>query len=127
MRNLKVRFLANKDRENPAPTPVAIDSKQLRELTSRLDAVVRLLALNLPADMKQETKVRLLSDSGFQPKDIAKILDTTPNAVSVALSKMRRRERTEQETTEGDVAAQKETGPPQEPVKEPQGESGPQP
>ena len=118
--------MANKDRETPAPTPVAIDNKQLKELTNRLDAVVRLLALNLPADMKQETKVRLLSDSGLQPKDIAKILDTTPNAVSVALSKMRRRERTEQETAEGDVAAQKETGSPQEPVRQPQGESGPQ-
>ena len=76
--------MANKDRETPAPTPVAIDNRQLKELTSRLDAVVRLLALSLPADVKQETKMRLLSDSGFQPKEIAKILDTTPNAVSVA-------------------------------------------
>lgn len=117
--------MANRHREVPAPTPVAIDSRQMKELTGRLDAVVRLLALNLPTDLKQETKVRLLSDSGFQPKDIAKILGTSPNAVSVALSKMRKRDRAEQQTTEGDTALKNETEPQQEPAEMSGGNSRP--
>ncbi len=109
-----MRPLASRHSETPDPTLVAIDGRQMRELTGRLDAIVRLLAINLPTDMKQETKARLLSDSGFQPKEIARVLGTTPNAVSVALSKMRKRDRAEQTAAEGGAAPQNEAQSPQE-------------
>ena len=69
---------------------VSIDSSQLRELTARMDAIIKILALTLPKELTQADKIVLLSDAGFQPKEIASILGTTPNTVSVTLSKMKR-------------------------------------
>ena len=69
---------------------VSIDSSQLRELTARMDAIIKILALTLPKELTQADKIVLLSDAGFPPKEIAGILGTTPNTVSVTLSKMKR-------------------------------------
>ncbi len=74
----------------PSGQTVNIDSSQLRELTARMDAIIKMLALTLPKELTQADKIVLLSDAGFQPKDIAGILGTTPNTVSVTLSKMKR-------------------------------------
>lgn len=49
-----------------------------------------MLSLSLPKDLKQKDKIRLLSKSGFKPKEIADILGTTPLTVSVTLSKIRK-------------------------------------
>jgi len=69
---------------------VTIDSSQLRELTARMDAIIKMLALTLPKELTQADKIVLLSDAGFQPREIASILGTTANTVSVTLSKMKR-------------------------------------
>ncbi len=69
---------------------VSIDGSQLRELTARMDAIIKILALTLPKDLNQSNKIELLSEAGFQPKEIASILGTTANTVSVTLSKMKR-------------------------------------
>ncbi len=69
---------------------VSIDSAQLRELTTRMDAIIKMLALSLPKGLTQAEKVVLLSDAGFQPRDIASILGTTSNTVSVTLIKIKR-------------------------------------
>jgi len=55
-----------------------------------MDAIIKILALTLPKELTQADKIVLLSDAGFQPKEIAGILGTTPNTVSVTLSKMKR-------------------------------------
>jgi transcriptional regulator len=39
---------------------------------------------------KQKEQVAVLSDAGFKPKDIADILRTTSNSVSVALTAIRK-------------------------------------
>jgi DNA-binding CsgD family transcriptional regulator len=69
---------------------VSIESSQLRELTARMDAILKILALTLPKELRQSDKIVLLSDAGFQPKEIAGILGTTANTVSVTLSKIKR-------------------------------------
>jgi DNA-binding CsgD family transcriptional regulator len=69
---------------------VSLESSQLKELTARMDAIITILALTLPKDLTQGDKIVLLSDAGFQPKEIANILGTTANTVSVTLSKMKR-------------------------------------
>lgn len=61
------------------------------EVSSKLDTLIRLSALNVVKGMEtQKEKIVILSDAGFQPKDIAEILQTTSNTVSVALNAIRK-------------------------------------
>lgn len=69
---------------------VTIKRNQIKDITDRLDAVIRLIALLLPKEIKQNDKITILYDLGFQPKEIASILGTTPNTVRVTLVKIRR-------------------------------------
>lgn len=57
---------------------------------SRLDTLVRLVAAAICAGRPQKDSVRILAGAGLQPKDIADLLGTTPNTVSVALYEMRK-------------------------------------
>jgi CHAD domain-containing protein len=64
---------------------------QLKEIAVKLDKVVNLLALNLVKDMKsQKVQIGFLSDAGFQPKEIADVLSTSSNNVSVTLHSIRK-------------------------------------
>jgi len=73
---------------------------QLSEISGKLDVLIRLSALGLVKGIKtQKEQIALLSDAGFQPKQIAGILGTTSNTVSVALSAIRK-ERAEKERKE---------------------------
>jgi|GEM_PF-634294 len=74
---------------------------QLSEISGKLDTLIRLSALSLVKGIKtQKDQIALLSDAGFQPKEIADILGTTSNTVSVTLSAIRK-ERAEKERKEG--------------------------
>jgi len=59
-------------------------------ITRRLDTLIRLVATGICADRPQKEKIAILSSAGLSPKEIADIIGTTPNTVSVALSSMRR-------------------------------------
>ncbi len=63
----------------------------ISRLETKLDILIRLSALALIADVPalKERAVRL-SKAGLAPKEIAAICDSTPNAVSVALSTAKR-------------------------------------
>ncbi len=63
---------------------------QLKAIEQKLDVLIRLLATNLTADKSRGEQIVLLNKANFQPKEIAGLLGTTPNAVRVSLSKMRR-------------------------------------
>lgn len=67
-----------------------MNSEDLVEINTKLDFIIRLLALDLVADKKQDDQIRLLSAAGFQPKDIARLIGTTPNTVRVRLSNLRK-------------------------------------
>jgi len=78
-----------------------MDEKQFKEITSKMDLVVRLLALNIVKDLKvQKDKIIALSSFGFGPSEIAKLLGTTSNTVNVALSEMRKMAKKEKHTAE---------------------------
>jgi len=66
----------------------------LKEISSKLDLICRLLALNLVKDMKvQKKQIITLHSFGFGPSEIADILDTTPNVVYVTLSQAMKKKR----------------------------------
>jgi predicted transcriptional regulator len=48
------------------------------------------LALLLVRERKQTDQIAILHRAGFQPMEIAKLLGTTPNSVSVQLSAQKR-------------------------------------
>lgn len=73
---------------------------QLVEISKKLDTLIHLFALNLVRDIKtQKKQIAILADSGFQPREVADILGTTSNAVSVTLHAIRK-ERREKKTEE---------------------------
>ena len=77
-----------------------MDEKQFKEITDKMDLIVRLLALNIVKDLKvQRDKIITLSSFGFGPSEIAKLLGTTPNTVSVALSEMKKKVTKEEKPT----------------------------
>lgn len=59
-------------------------------LVSKMDQVLRLLAVMATKDMKQREQIALLDRAGFPPKDIAMFLGTTGNNVRVALTGLRK-------------------------------------
>jgi hypothetical protein len=97
-----------------------LDEKQFKEkIISKMDLIVRLLALNIVKDLNvQKDKIITPSSFGFGPSDIAGLLGTTPNTVSVALSEMKKKTKKEQRaltTTQAESkpnldARQQETG-----------------
>jgi len=62
----------------------------LLNIDKKLGAITRLLAMSLPNTINQDQKIMILSEMSLQPKDIAAILGTTSNTVSVELSKMKK-------------------------------------
>lgn len=67
-----------------------IEPKQLKQLTNRLDALIRMTVLGLPDTVTDDTKVKILSDMGFQPNEIAPMVGSTANAVRVRLHRLRK-------------------------------------
>jgi len=61
------------------------------EILQELRRISKLLALTVTRDMKQREKIELLSGIGFQPKEIADLIGTTPNTVSVILAGIRKK------------------------------------
>jgi hypothetical protein len=57
---------------------------------AKLDNVLRVLTLGVTKGMKQGEQIILLNRAGFPPKQIADLLGTTGNTVSVALSNLRK-------------------------------------
>jgi transcriptional regulator len=63
----------------------------MQELLAKLDAIIRLLVIDIAEGKDQTEQIRLLSLAGFQPKKIAEMLGTTANNVSVRLSSLRKK------------------------------------
>lgn len=60
------------------------------ETIKHLKGIVRLLTILVTKDMTRREQIQLLSSVGYAPKDIAELIGTTPNTVSVTLSALRR-------------------------------------
>jgi DNA-directed RNA polymerase specialized sigma24 family protein len=57
---------------------------------SDLACSLRLVGLVMLENLPLKRQVWLMSKAGFQPTEIAELLDTTPNTVNVRLSEMRK-------------------------------------
>ncbi len=64
-------------------------------ILQELQRISKLLALTVTRELKQREKIELLSSIGFQPKEIANLIGTTPGTVSVTLVDIRKKAQTE--------------------------------
>jgi transcriptional regulator len=63
----------------------------LTEISNKLDTLIRLYSIGLVKDIKlQKDQISVLDEAGFEPKQIADILGTTRNTVSVALNAIKK-------------------------------------
>lgn len=69
------------------------------EILQELRRISKLLVLMVTKDQTQKDRIALLSSIGFEPKDIASLLGTTPSTVSVTLSIIKKRARGEKGET----------------------------
>ncbi|MFA5388314.1 MAG: hypothetical protein WC312_00985 [Candidatus Omnitrophota bacterium] len=68
-----------------------MEEKSLSDLSKKVDMVIKLMIAGLTADKQLTDQVKILALAGIKPKDIADILGTTPNTVSVLLSRNKRK------------------------------------
>ena len=61
------------------------------ELFAEIKKLNKLLILLLTKDFTQNDKVLFLDNSGYTPKEIAEIIGTTSNTVSVTINKLKKR------------------------------------
>ena len=67
------------------------DEEGFARLEAKLDTLIRLVALTVISDQQTlKEKATKLSRAGLAPKEIASLTESTPNAVSVALSVAKR-------------------------------------
>ena len=66
-----------------------MNDKQFETIISQLEIITKLIALSITTDGNQKDQIELFGKIGLKPKNIAEILNTTPNTVSVTLSKMK--------------------------------------
>lgn len=66
--------------------------EQSDEVLGELRKISRLLTLLVTTDMSQKQKIEALSSAGLQPKEIAELIGTTPNTVSVRLAEIRKQQ-----------------------------------
>ena len=65
-------------------------AQDLRVLEEKIDTLIKLVACGLIAGKSQREQIELLSKSGFSPKEIAALINTTANTVSVNLTAIRK-------------------------------------
>lgn len=80
----------NRPGNMPRPSAAEVHEDRPDGLTAFESKLVNLLALLLVQERKQPDQIVLLSRAGFRPSEIAELLGTTPNTVSVQLSVQKR-------------------------------------
>lgn len=62
----------------------------VRAVLAKLDMLIALLAAHLGHGRSQRERIKLLSEAGLPPREIARLLDTTSNTVRVTLVALRK-------------------------------------
>ena len=65
-------------------------AQDLRALEEKMDTLIKLVACGLVADKSQREQIEMLSRIGLSPKEIAGLIGTTSNTVSVMLTGLRK-------------------------------------
>ena len=60
------------------------------ELNRKMDMLIALTAIGVLADKTQKEQIEALNRAGLQPKEIAQLVGTSSNTVSVTLSQMKK-------------------------------------
>lgn len=68
-----------------------MEEKQFREITDKLNKIIKLLVIQATGEKTGRETIQSLSAVGFQPKDIADLIGTTPNTVSAELYAMKKK------------------------------------
>jgi DNA-binding CsgD family transcriptional regulator len=63
---------------------------EMHDVVDELRKVKRLLSILVTKGLKQREQIHVLSRVGFSPKEIAELIGTTPNTVSVTLAQIRK-------------------------------------
>jgi hypothetical protein len=67
-------------------------SDLLKDISSKLDKILRLLTLDIVKGIeKEQDKIELLDSLGFRPIEIAKLLNKSPDNINVQLSIIRKK------------------------------------
>lgn len=70
-----------------------MEQKQFEEIIKKLDLIAKLISFSLVKDEKTLTyKVKVLDAAGFEPKEIANLLDKKPNHIRQILHQLRKKE-----------------------------------
>jgi len=67
-----------------------VEDEELKEISRKLDTMVRLLAIDVIRGRELRDQIKLLSQAGLKPTEIAEVLGKTSNSVRVALFGIRR-------------------------------------
>ena len=68
-----------------------MSEKQFEALIQKLNALIKLTALNVLKNKPKKEQIKILADVGFDRQEIASIVKTTPLTVSVTLSQMKKK------------------------------------
>jgi hypothetical protein len=72
----------------------------LEEISGKLDKVLKLLAIDAVKGFeKEQQKIELLDSIGFKPSEIAKMLNKSPENVSVVLGSIRKKKEPKEKST----------------------------
>ena len=69
-----------------------MDDKQFRELTQKLETLIKLTAMNSVAGKGLTEQITTLNSVGLKPAEIAEILGKPLNSVTGIISRLKRRE-----------------------------------
>jgi len=73
-----------------------MDKNFEKELLKKMDTVIKLLTISSLKDETQLQKIKILNSAGLPPKNIADLLGTSSNTVSVALHKLKNKSSTKE-------------------------------
>ena len=68
-----------------------MNKTQFETLIQKLNALIRLTALNVLKNKSKKEQIKILADLGFERQEIASMVGTTPLTVSVTLSQMKKK------------------------------------
>ena len=63
---------------------------EMKILEKKLDVLIKLFAMEVVRGREFREQVRVLDQAGLQPKEIAQLLNKTPNNISVTLSYLKK-------------------------------------
>lgn len=67
-----------------------MNGQDIKGVCDRLDTLIKLMVADIISNKEYEDQIWVLSNAGFQPKEIADFLNRTPNAIRVKLFELRK-------------------------------------